>query len=326
MTTPGDSGSGLIRRLPPVRGRLTANAPVGPMTWFRVGGPADALFRPADLEDLAGFLAALPPDVPVTVIGVGSNLLVRDGGIPGVTIRLGRGFVDIRPEGDIVETGGGALDLNVALTAADAGIAELEFLSGIPGTIGGGFRTNAGAYGREFKDALISADALDRGGEPHTVTPAEMGLSYRHSEADPDWIFVRARFQGAVADPAEIGKRMTEIRAAREASQPIRARTGGSTFANPPGYQAWKLIDEAGCRGLTRGEAMVSEKHTNFLINTGNATAADIEGLGEEVRRRVHERFGVMLEWEIRRIGDPRHEDEQADNGDREVLTERDEK
>jgi len=305
MTTPGDSGSGLIRRLPPVRGRLTANAPVGPMTWFRVGGPAEALFRPADLEDLAGFLAALPPDVPVTVIGVGSNLLVRDGGIPGVTIRLGRGFVDIVPDGDTVETGAGALDLNVALTAAEAGIAELEFLSGIPGTIGGGFRTNAGAYGREFKDALISADALDRSGELHTVTPAEMGLSYRHSDVDPDWIFVRARFQGAVADPAEIGKRMTEIRAAREASQPIRARTGGSTFANPPGHQAWKLIDEAGCRGLTRGEAMVSEKHTNFLINTGNATAADIEGLGEEVRRRVRERFGVTLNWEIRRIGRP---------------------
>jgi UDP-N-acetylmuramate dehydrogenase len=305
MTGPSDSEGGLVRRLPPVRGRLTANAPIGPMTWFRVGGPAEALFRPADPDDLAGFLAALPPDIPVTVIGVGSNLLVRDGGIPGVTIRLGRGFVDIRPEGEVVETGAGALDLNVALTAAEAGIAELEFLSGIPGTIGGGFRTNAGAYGREFKDALISADALDRHGELHTLTPAEMGLSYRHSDVDPDWIFVRARFKGSAADPAEIGKRMTEIRAAREASQPIRARTGGSTFANPLGHQAWRLIDDAGCRGLTRGEAMVSEKHTNFLINIGNATAADIEGLGEEVRRRVHERFGIMLEWEIRRIGQP---------------------
>jgi UDP-N-acetylmuramate dehydrogenase len=305
MTPPNDSEDSLIRRLPPVRGRLTANAPIGPMTWFRVGGPAEALFRPADLDDLAGFLAALPSDAPVTVIGVGSNLLVRDGGIPGVTIRLGRGFVDIRPDGEQVETGAGALDLNVALTAAEAGIAGLEFLSGIPGTVGGGFRTNAGAYGSEFKDALVSADALDRRGGLHTLTPAEMGLSYRHSDVDPDWIFVRARFKGAAGDPAEIGRRMTDIRAAREASQPIRARTGGSTFANPPGHQAWRLIDEAGCRGLTRGAAMVSEKHTNFLINTGNATAADIEGLGEEVRRRVYERFGVRLEWEIRRIGQP---------------------
>src|SRR3954447_12182091 len=281
----------LIRLLPPVRGRLTANAPIGPLTWFRVGGPAEVLFRPADTEDLAAFLAALPPDAPVTVIGVGSNLLVRDGGIPGITIRLGRGFAEIAPKGEMVTTGAGALDVNVALTAAQAGIGGLEFLSGIPGTIGGGFRTNAGAYGREFKDALISADALDRPGDLHTLTPAEMGLSYRHSDVDPDWIFVRARFKGSAADPAEIGKRMTEIRAAREASQPIRARTGGSTFANPPGHQAWRLIDDAGCRGLTRGDAMVSEKHTNFLINTGNATATDIEGLGEEVRRRVYERF-----------------------------------
>jgi UDP-N-acetylmuramate dehydrogenase len=275
------------------------------MTWFRVGGPAEALFRPADLDDLAGFLAALPSDVPVTVIGVGSNLLVRDGGIRGVTIRLGRGFVDIRPDVEQVESGAGALDLNVALTAAEAGVAGLEFLSGIPGTVGGGFRTNAGAYGSEFKDVLISADALDRRGELHIVTSADMRLSYRHSEIAADWIFVRARFKGTAGDPAEIGRRMTDIRAAREASQPIRARTGGSTFANPPGHQAWRLIDEAGCRGLTRGGAMVSEKHTNFLINTGNATAADIEGLGEEVRRRVYERFGVRLEWEIRRIGQP---------------------
>ena len=312
MTAQTVGNSDLLRRLPPVRGRLTPNAPVGPMTWFRVGGPAEVLFRPADIEDLAVFLAALPPDIPVTVIGVGSNLLVRDGGIPGVVIRLGRGFVDIVPSGEQVETGAGALDLNVALTAADAGIAGLEFLSGIPGTVGGGFQTNAGAYGTEFKDALISADAIDRNGQLRTVTPAEIGLSYRHSEIDPSWVFVKARFKGAPADPAEIGKRMTEIRAAREASQPIRARTGGSTFANPPGHQAWKLIDEAGCRGLMRGGAMVSEKHTNFLINTGNATAADIEGLGEAVRRRVRERFGVTLEWEIRRIGAPKPGAEQA--------------
>jgi UDP-N-acetylmuramate dehydrogenase len=299
------AASDLLRSLPPVRGRLTANAAIGPLTWFHVGGPAEVLFRPADRDDLADFLAALPEDVPVTVIGVGSNLLVRDGGIPGITIRLGRGFVDVRPAGDRVETGAGALDLNAALTAAEAGIGGLEFLSGIPGTIGGGFRTNAGAYGREFKDALISADALDRGGGLHTLRVGDMGLSYRHCDVDPTWIFVAARFQGVAGDPAEIGRRMSDIKAAREASQPIRARTGGSTFANPPGHQAWRLIDEAGCRGLTRGGAMVSEKHTNFLINTGNATAADIEGLGEEVRRRVQGRFGILLEWEIRRIGRP---------------------
>ena len=296
----------LIRLLPPVRGRLTANAPIGPLTWFRVGGPAEVLFRPADTEDLAAFLAALPPDAPVTVIGVGSNLLVRDGGIPGITIRLGRGFAEIAPKGEMVTTGAGALDVNVALTAAQAGIGGLEFLSGIPGTIGGGFRTNAGAYGREFKDVLISADAIDRRGALHTVGTAEMTLSYRHSEIDSGWIFVAARFRGEPGDPAAIVAGMEQIKAAREASQPIRARTGGSTFANPPGDKAWRLIDEAGCRGLIHGGAMVSEKHANFLINTGEATAADIEGLGEEVRRRVQERFGILLEWEIRRTGYPK--------------------
>jgi UDP-N-acetylmuramate dehydrogenase len=295
--------SDLIRRLPSARGRLTANAPVGPLTWFRVGGPAEVLFRPADTEDLAAFLAALPEDVPVTVIGVGSNLLVRDGGIPGVTIRLGRGFAEVTPEGDEVRAGAGALDMNVALTAAQAGLGGLEFLSGIPGTIGGGFQTNAGAYGREFKDVLISADAVDRGGRFHHLGAGELGLSYRHSEVDPTWIFVAARFRGEPGDPPGIVKGMEQIKAAREASQPIRARTGGSTFANPPGHKAWELIDKAGCRGLKRAGAMVSEKHANFLINTGEATAADIEGLGEEIRRRVNEKFGVRLEWEIRRIG-----------------------
>jgi UDP-N-acetylmuramate dehydrogenase len=293
----------LIQRLPPVRGRLAANAPIGPMTWFRVGGPAEVLFRPADENDLAHFLRALPRDITVSVIGVGSNLLVRDGGIPGVTIRLGRGFADIETEADEVRAGAGALDVNVALTAAQAGIAGLEFLSGIPGTIGGGFQTNAGAYGSEFKDVLISADAVDRGGTIHRVGGAELGLSYRHSAAPADWIFTGARFRGTRGDPAAIAQRLAEIRAAREASQPIRERTGGSTFANPPGHQAWRLIDAAGCRGLTRGAAMVSEKHANFLINTGNANAADIEALGEEVRQRVHARFGIVLEWEIRRIG-----------------------
>ena len=296
----------LVHRLPPVRGRLSANAPIGPLTWFRVGGPAEALFRPADGEDLADFLAALPGDIPVTVIGVGSNLLVRDGGIPGVTIRLGRGFADIATGEDEVSAGAGALDINVALAAAEAGIAGLEFLSGIPGTVGGGFRTNAGAYGSEFTNVLISADAVDRGGRIHRVSAAELGFSHRHSGAPPDWIFTGAIFRGRRGERAAIAQRMAEIQAAREASQPVRARTGGSTFANPPGRQAWQLIDEAGCRGLARGGAMVSDKHTNFLINTGNATAADIESLGEEVRRRVHDRFGIVLEWEIRRIGMPR--------------------
>ena len=295
----------MIERLPPVRGRLTPDAPIGPLTWFRVGGSAELLFRPADAEDLASFLAALPRDVPVTTIGVGSNLLVRDGGIKGVTVRLGRGFGAANAGPEMVEAGAGALDLNVALTAAGAGIAGLEFLSGIPGTIGGGFQTNAGAYGREFKDVLVSADIVDRGGIRHTIPADRMGLSYRHSEIDPDWIFIAARFRGRPGEPAAIARHIEEIRAAREASQPIRARTGGSTFANPPGHQAWRLIDEAGCRGLTRGGAMVSEKHTNFLINTGDATAADIEGLGEEVRRLVYDRCGIMLEWEIRRIGEP---------------------
>ena len=295
--------SALIKRLPPVRGRLAANAPIGHLTWFRVGGPAELLFRPADEDDLAGFLAALPAEIPVTAIGVGSNLLVRDSGIPGVTIRLGCGFVDIETGADEVSTGAGALDANVALAAAQAGIAGLEFLSGVPGTVGGGFQTNAGAYGSEFKDVLISADAVDRVGKIHRVSAAELGFSYRHSTAPADWIFTGAVFRGTQGDRAAIAQRLAEIQAAREASQPIRARTGGSTFANPPGHQAWQLIDAAGCRGLVRGGAMVSEKHTNFLINTGDATAADIEALGEEVRRRVRDRFGIVLEWEIRRIG-----------------------
>ena len=295
----------LIERLPKARGRLAVNAPIGPQTWFRVGGPAEVLFRPADEADLADFLSALPADIPATVIGVGSNLLVRDGGIPGVTIRLGRGFAEIAAEGDAVRAGAGALDLNVALTATEAGIAGLEFLSGVPGTIGGGLRMNAGAYGSEIKDVLVEAVAIDRGGAIHRIPAAELGLSYRHSEAPGDWIFTGAILRGRPGEKQEIARRMREIQAAREASQPIRSRTGGSTFANPPGHQAWQLIDAAGCRGLRRGGAMVSEKHTNFLINTGTASAADIEGLGEEVRRRVHAQFGIVLEWEIRRIGRP---------------------
>lgn len=293
----------LIERLPRVRGRLTENAPLVPVTWFRVGGAADVMFRPADVEDLAAFLAAKPRDVPVTVIGVASNLLIRDGGIEGVVVRLGRGFVEIATEGTSVEAGAGALDLNVALACGMAGIAGLEFMCGIPGTVGGGLRMNAGAYGREFKEVLATAEALDAAGRRHVMSPAEMGLSYRHCAVPEDWIFIAARFLGEPGERDAIGRRMGEIQAAREATQPIRARTGGSTFANPPGRKAWELIDQAGCRGLRLGGAMVSEQHANFLINTGTATAAEIEALGEEVRRRVLETTGVALEWEIRRIG-----------------------
>jgi UDP-N-acetylmuramate dehydrogenase len=293
----------LIDRLPPVRGRLTADAPLAPVTWFRVGGPAEVMFRPADAEDLAEFLTKRPPEVPVTVIGVASNLLVRDGGVEGVVVRLGRGFAAIEINGMRVTTGAAVLDLNVAIACRAAGVGGLEFLSGIPGTIGGALRMNAGAYGREIKDVLESAVALDRAGARHELSLAEMGLGYRHCGVPDDWIFVGATLRGAEADRDAIQQRMAEIQSEREASQPIRARTGGSTFANPPDHKAWELIDRAGCRGLTRGGAMVSEKHTNFLINTGSATAADIEGLGEEIRRRVFEKFGVMLEWEIRRIG-----------------------
>ena len=300
---PARSPQRLIERLPPVRGRLTENAPLAPVTWFRVGGPAEVMFRPLDIEDLAAFLAAKPVDVPVTVIGVASNLLVRDGGIDGVVVRLGRGFTTVEAKGTVVEAGAAALDLNVALAACEAGLGGLEFLCGVPGTIGGGLRMNAGAYGCEIKDVLLGAEALDGTGKRRTLTLAEMQLSYRHCGVPEDWIFTGARLQGVETPEDAIRRRMAEIQARREASQPIRSRTGGSTFANPPGHKAWELIDRAGCRGLARGAAMVSEKHTNFLINTGTATAADIEGLGEEVRRRVFEQFGVSLEWEIRRVG-----------------------
>jgi UDP-N-acetylmuramate dehydrogenase len=297
------TGERLIERLPQVRGRLSEKVPLAPVTWFRVGGAAEVMFRPADVEDLAQFLAEKPADVPVTVIGVASNLLVRDGGVPGVVVRLGRGFVEIAVEGTQVIAGGGALDLNVALTCQQAGIAGLEFMSGIPGTVGGGLRMNAGAYGREFKDVLHETVALDGRGNRQRVPAAALGLSYRHCDAPEDWIFVSATFVGDRGDPDAIGGRMMTIQSQREATQPIRARTGGSTFANPPGAKAWELIDAAGCRGLKRGGAMVSEKHANFLINTGDASAADLEELGEEVRRRVHAHAGVMLDWEIRRIG-----------------------
>ncbi len=280
----------LIDRLPPVRGRLTADAPLAPITWFRAGGTAEIMFRPADESDLAEFLVAKPRDVPVTVLGVASNLLVRDGGIPGIVIRLGRAFVAMTTDGN---------------TAAAANIGGMEFFFGIPGTIGGALRMNAGAYGRDIKAVLRRVVALDGRGRRHEVAAAMLGLDYRTCAAPADWIFIAAEFAGAAGDPAAIGQRMDEIQAAREASQPVRARTGGSTFANPPGHKAWELIDRAGCRGLTRGGAQVSEKHANFLINTGAATAADLEGLGEEVRRRVFENSGIILEWEIKRVGRP---------------------
>ena len=294
----------LIDRLARPRGRIAADAPLGPQTWFRTGGPAEVLFRPADLDDLVAFMQALPADVPVTVLGVGSNLLVRDGGIRGVVIRLMRGFTAVSVEGSEVVAGAGAPDLNVALTAREHALAGLEFLSGIPGTIGGAFPTNAGAYGSELSDVLISATAVDRAGTIHEVAAGELGLRYRHSAAPADWIFTAARRRASLGDQLAIARRIAEIDSARAESQP-RSRTGGSTFANPIGHKAWELIDAAGCRGLKVGGAQVSEKHTNFLINTGDATAADIEALGEQVRRRVLEQSGVRLEWEIRRIGEP---------------------
>jgi len=309
-TTASTATPHLIDRLPQVRGRMTANADIGASTWFGVGGPAEVLFRPADEDDLMTFLAAKPAGVPVTVIGVASNLLVRDGGVPGVVIRLGRGFAGVCVEGDEIVAGAGALDGNVALTALEAGIGGLEFLSGVPGTIGGALRMNAGAYGVEMKDIVTSARALDGEGGVHDLGLEGIGFSYRHCDVADDWIFLSARLRGRFKDKGEIATRMDQIRTEREANQPTRTPTGGSTFANPAGARAWELIDAAGCRGLMRGGAKVSEKHCNFLVNTGNATAADLEGLGEDIRRRVLDHSGVELRWEIRRIGVPLDEGE----------------
>jgi UDP-N-acetylmuramate dehydrogenase len=295
----------LVDRLPAVRGRYSENVSLAGITWFRVGGPAEVLFRPADRDDLMSFLAQCPGDIPIQPIGVGSNLLVRDGGIAGVVIRLGRGFTDVKQVigQPILIVGAATLDVNVALTARDCAIAGLEFLRGVPGTIGGALKMNAGAYGREIKDVLVEAEAVDRQGNLHKLTPGELGLAYRHSEVPDDMVLIGATLKGGFGDKTSIAHRMTEINQMREASQPIRARTGGSTFANPEGRKAWELIDAAGCRGLTRGGAQVSTQHCNFLINTGAATAADLEGLGEEVRRRVMEATGETLRWEILRIG-----------------------
>ena len=293
----------LIDRLPPARGRLRENAPLAGGLWFRVGGPAEALFHPADREDLAGFLAALPPAVPVSAIGLGSNLLVRDGGVPGVAIRLGRPFAGLAFDGARVTAGAGASGAAVARACRDRSIAGLEFLSGIPGTIGGALRMNAGAYGRDMSQVVISAEAIDRAGAVHLLTPRKLGFAYRHCAVAEDWTFLSASLAGAPGDRDAIAGRMAEIGGARNDTQPVRARTGGSTFKNPPGAEAWRLIDQTGCRGLTMGGAMVSELHCNFLVNTGTATAAELEALGEEVRRRVRRASGVELEWEIRRLG-----------------------
>ncbi len=290
--------------LPPVRGSLAYDAPLKDLVWFRAGGPAEILFRPADAEDLAAFLAARPVDLRVSVIGVGSNLLVRDGGIPGAVVRLSSAFGKVSTDGLRVRAGAAALDGAVARAAADAGIAGLEFLRGVPGTIGGALKMNAGCYGREIKDIFVEATAIDGQGNRVTLTTADMAFEYRKAKgAGEDWIFVEAVFEGTPDEPAAIKSRMEELSANREASQPIKSKTGGSTFKNPPGHKAWQLVDEAGCRGLMVGAAQVSEKHTNFLINTGDATAAELEALGEEVRRRVQEKSGVVLEWEIKRVG-----------------------
>ena len=297
--------SRLVERLPQVRGRYSESAPLAGVTWFRVGGPAEVLFRPADEADLAAFLECKPADVPVTVMGVGSNLLVRDGGISGVVVRLGRGFAAIDVDGTRVSAGAMALDYNVALTCRDASLAGFEFLSGVPGTIGGGLRMNAGAYGREMKDIVARVRALDAKGVAHELSPTEWAPRYRGCGVPEDWIFTGAEMDGVPGNKSEIARAISYVQSARADTQPIRARTGGSTFANPDGHKAWQLIDRAGCRGLAIGGAMVSDKHCNFLINSGNATASDLESLGEEVRRRVLEASGIELKWEIRRIGLP---------------------
>lgn len=305
MSFPDITGE-LSARMPELRGRMIANQPLADLTWFRVGGLAQVLFTPADEGDLAYFLRHLPADIPVMVVGLGSNLIVREGGVPGVVIRLGRGFNEIKvEEGHRLRVGTAVPDVKLARAAADAGIDGLAFYRGIPGGIGGALRMNAGAHGGETKDALVEARGVDRAGNIRVFANADFGFTYRHSGAPADVIFTSALYQGRPGETAAILEEMDRITQAREASQPIREKTGGSTFKNPPGHKAWQLIDAAGCRGLTLGGAQMSPMHCNFLINTGGATAADIEGLGEEVRRRVKAHSGVELEWEIKRIGIP---------------------
>ncbi len=290
--------------LPPVRGRLTAGAPLAPLVWFKSGGAAEWLFEPADIDDLSDFLAALDPAVPVIGLGLGSNLIVRDGGVPGVVVRLGKPFARVeRLDATTLRCGGGASGILVSSTARDAGIGGVEFLRSIPGTVGGFVRMNGGAYGREVKDVLVEAEVVLRSGERRVLGLAELGYTYRHSALPEGAIVVAATFRGHAEEPAVVQAEMDRIAAEREASQPLRSRTGGSTFKNPQGHKAWQLVDAAGCRGLTRGDAQVSEKHCNFLLNLGSASSADIEGLGEEVRERVKANSGVTLEWEIQRVG-----------------------
>ena len=289
---------------PRPHGRLTHDAPLAPLVWFKSGGHAERLFEPVDVEDLAGFLRDLDPGVPVMALGLGSNLIVRDGGVPGVVVRLGKPFAKVeRVDATTLRCGGGASGILVSSTARDAGIAGLEFLRSIPGTVGGFVRMNGGAYGRETADVLVEADVVLRSGQRRTLAAADLGYTYRYSELPEGAVVVSATFRGAPGDPAEIQAEMDRIAASREASQPLRSKTGGSTFKNPPGHNAWQLVDQAGCRGLRRGDAQVSEKHTNFLLNLGSATSAEIEALGEEVRARVKEKTGVTLEWEIQRVG-----------------------
>lgn len=303
-----DAGRALIARLPAVRGRLRPGVALAPLTWFGVGGPADVVFEPADAADLAAFLATRPRDVPVFVLGAGSNLLVRDAGIPGVVVRLGPAFATLAVEGADLVCGAGALDGSIARAAQTAGLAGFEFLVTIPGTLGGALRMNAGAHGADVRDRLVSVDVLDGRGDVRTLAPEALKLSYRACGLPADRIFVGARLRGTPDSPAAIAERMAALRALRAQSQPRGVRTGGSTFANPDpalsgGRRAWELIDAAGCRGLTLGRAQVSPQHCNFLINTGGATAAEIEALGEQVRARVLDHCGVALRWEIRRVG-----------------------
>ena len=300
---------GFSSLLPPLRGRATANAPLGAQTWFRVGGPADVLVRPEDTGDLAAFMAALPPELPVLTIGAASNLIIRDGGLRGIVVKLARGFSDVVVEQDGIVAGAACLDMTIAEHAAAAGLRGLEFLAGIPGSVGGAVAMNAGAYGSEITDVLDWAEIVTRSGDLLRLPVQQLGFSYRHSALPDGAIVVRARFRAEAADRALVTARIAEIRAAREATQPVRARTGGSTFRNPDPREsdrrAWELIDLAGCRGLALGGAQVSEKHCNFLLNTGHATAADLEALGEQVRERVRATSGVELAWEIKRIGVP---------------------
>jgi UDP-N-acetylmuramate dehydrogenase len=298
-----DIAADLKAQMPKLRGRLLPNQSLAELTWFRVGGPAQIVFMPEDESDLGYFLANLASEVTVTVIGLGSNLIVRDGGVPGVVIRLGRGFNEVSVEGERIRAGAAVPDVKVSRAAQEAGIAGLAFMRGIPGGVGGALRMNGGAYGRETKDALIEARAVDRKGKVHVLKNGDMGYTYRHCGLPADFIFTQALYAGEPGDPAVIAVEMEKITGSREATQPIKSRTGGSTFKNPAGQKAWQLIDAAGCRGLKVGGAQVSELHCNFLINQGGASAADIETLGETVRRRVKENSDVELQWEIERIG-----------------------